>query len=43
MDEGKLQMTVDPNKLGNEPRIVKEFDLTISLLKKCWMILLIVK
>jgi len=39
MDEGKLRMAVDPE---NELRVVKEFILITSLLKKCWKVLLIV-
>jgi len=39
IDEGKLRMEM---KLGNELRVAKEFDLIISLLKKCWKVSLIV-
>ena len=35
LDEGKLRMAVDPNELENKLRIVKEFDLITSPLKKC--------
>jgi hypothetical protein len=35
MDEGKLRMAVVQMKPENELRIVKEFDLITSLLKKC--------